>query len=78
MAGLLKHASMISGFAERMESVPADELAGDVIRASGLLDELKREHTTENLIRWENVQELVSAVAEFVSNNPESGSLSLV
>jgi DNA helicase-2/ATP-dependent DNA helicase PcrA len=71
-----RFASMISGFAERMESVPADELAGDVIRASGLLDELKREHTTENLIRWENVQELVSAVAEFVSNNPESGSLS--
>ncbi|MDX1430464.1 MAG: 3'-5' exonuclease, partial [Rhodothermales bacterium] len=48
----------------------------EVIRGSGLLDELKREHTTENLVRWENVQELVNAIAEFVENNADNGSLS--
>ena len=67
---------MIEGFVDMVESTAADELAREVIRASGLLGELKREHTTENLIRWENVQELVSAIAEFVSNNPDAGSLS--
>jgi DNA helicase-2/ATP-dependent DNA helicase PcrA len=71
-----RFASMIQGFIDSAESLPADALAREVIRASGLLGELKREHTTESLIRWENVQELVSAIAEFVSNNPESGSLS--
>ena len=71
-----RFSSMINGFVELSDTLPADELAREVIRASGLLGELKREHTTENLIRWENVQELVSAIAEFVANDPDSGSLS--
>ncbi len=70
-------ADMIRDFVTLAAAKPADEVAREVIRRSGLLDELKREHTTENLIRWENVQELVNAVAEYVSTNPETGSLSV-
>ncbi len=68
--------SMIEGFVEMAETMPADELAREIVRSVGLLEEYKREHTTENLIRSENVQELVSAIAEFVASNPEAGSLS--
>ncbi len=71
-----KFTALITEFRELAATEPADEVAREVIRGSGLLDELKREHTTENLVRWENVQELVSAIAEFVETNPDTGSLS--
>ena len=49
-------------------SVPPDELARDLIQDAGLLSELRKEHTRENLQRWENVQELISALAEYVES----------
>ncbi len=70
-------AEMIRDFVALAATKRADEVAQEVVRRSGLLDELKREHTTENLVRWENVQELINAVAEFVSTNPETASLSV-
>ncbi|NNF03379.1 MAG: UvrD-helicase domain-containing protein [Rhodothermales bacterium] len=43
----------------------ADDIAKDLIRESGLLEDLRKEHTPENLVRWENVQELLNAISEF-------------
>ncbi|MCS3626847.1 DNA helicase-2/ATP-dependent DNA helicase PcrA [Salinibacter ruber] len=53
-------------------SVPADELARDLIQDAGLLSELRKEHTRENLQRWENVQELISALAEYVESTEDA------
>jgi len=51
---------------------PPDELARDLIDDAGLLSELRKEHTRENLQRWENVQELISALAEYVADDEEA------
>ena len=53
-------------------STPPDELARDLIQDAGLLSELRKEHTRENLQRWENVQELISALAEYVESTEEA------
>jgi DNA helicase-2/ATP-dependent DNA helicase PcrA len=57
------------------DDAPADELARDLVQEAGLLKELRKEHTRENLVRWENVQELISAVAEYTATS-ENATLS--
>ncbi len=64
---------LIARYAAQIESRPADELARDLIKEAGLNEELRKERTHENLVRWENVQELVSAIAEFASSSEEAG-----
>ena len=59
---------LIAKYASKASSAPADEVARELIRDAGLLSELRKEHTRENLQRWENVQELVSAVAEYTAS----------
>ena len=51
---------------------PPDELARDLIQDAELLSELRKEHTRENLQRWENVQELISALAEYVESTEDA------
>ncbi len=58
---------LIARHAAKADSLPADELARSLIKEAGLNQELRKEHTRENLVRWENVQELVSAIAEFTA-----------
>ena len=67
---------LIAKYAAKAEDAPADELARDLIQEAGLLSELRKEHTQENLVRWENVQELISAIAEYVGNANENATLS--
>jgi DNA helicase-2/ATP-dependent DNA helicase PcrA len=52
--------------------MPADELARDLIQDAGVLSDLRKEHTRENLQRWENVQELISGLAEYVANTEDA------
>jgi DNA helicase-2/ATP-dependent DNA helicase PcrA len=59
---------LIARYLTKVGAEPADDLARDLIQDAGLLSELRKEHTRENLRRWENVQELISALAEYVAN----------
>lgn len=56
---------MIGRFASKADQAPADELARDLIQASGLMQDLRDENTPQSLVRLENVHELLNAVAEF-------------
>ena len=67
---------IIAKYATKSDSVPADEIARDLVQEAGVLSDLRKENTPEGLMRWENVQELISAIAEFASTS-ENGSLSL-
>jgi DNA helicase-2/ATP-dependent DNA helicase PcrA len=60
---------LIAKHAAKSGEAPADEVARDLIQEAGLLKELRKEHTRENLVRWENVQELISAVAEYTAGS---------
>lgn len=54
----------------------AYEVASHVAKASGLMKELYEDKTVEGLSRYENVQELLNAIKEFV-DNPENEEKSL-
>lgn len=65
---------------EYMDAVQSDTPAEDIVRSlvkeTGMIEELRREQTTENLMRWENVQELLNAIAEYTAGDPEHRTLS--
>ncbi len=67
---------LIARHAARMHTVPVDELVRDLVVESGLLEELWREGTPEALARWENVQELLNAIAEYQATAGEQATLS--
>lgn len=61
--------TMIKSFQISMETKDAFETASHVAKHSGLLKELYADKTIEGVNRYENVQELLSAVQEFVNNS---------
>ncbi len=66
---------LIAKYAAKLETLPPDELAKALIQETGMLVKLREENTVESLARWENVQELLSAIAEYHTDN-EDGTLS--
>ncbi len=73
----------IEGFAELIQSFmllidkkDAYDVAAHVAKSSGILKELYEDKTVEGLTRYENVQELLNAIKEFV-DNPENEDKSL-
>lgn len=70
-----KFREMIEGYADLALTDSGADIARGILRDSGLVDELRREHSTESLVRWENVQELINAIAEFESTRSEAGGL---
>lgn len=61
--------SLIVRYTGRVNGAEVEELTRDIIQDTGLLDELRKEHTRENLRRWENVQELVNGIAEYTASS---------
>ncbi|SDL84530.1 DNA helicase-2 / ATP-dependent DNA helicase PcrA [Catalinimonas alkaloidigena] len=64
-------ANLIKSFDLAMQTKNAFEVASQVARESGLLKELYEDKTPEGISRYENVQELLNAIKEFV-DNPEN------
>ncbi|MFT4032243.1 MAG: exodeoxyribonuclease V subunit gamma [Siphonobacter sp.] len=78
-----RSASTIEGFADLIKSfkllIPAKdayEIASHIAKASGILRELYDDKTVEGLSRYENVQELLNSIKQFV-DNPENEDKSL-
>lgn len=69
-------ATMIKSFGIEMERKDAYEAANSIAKQSGLLRELYEDKTIEGLNRYENVQELLNAIKEYV-DNPENDDKSL-
>ncbi len=61
---------LVSRFASKAGTAPADELAREFIQETGLLQDLRDQNTPEALARLENVHELLNAVAEFAGGDP--------
>ncbi len=60
---------MISTFSQMVETTNAYELASRVASTSGILKELYADKTVEGVSRYENIQELLSAIKEFSEND---------
>lgn len=61
-------ATMIRSFMVEVQRKDAYEAASYITKQSGLLRELYEDKTIEGLSRYENVQELLNAIKEFVDN----------
>ena len=68
---ILQFADMIKTFRMEVERKDAFDAASEIAKGSGLLRELYEDKTIEGLSRYENVQELLNAIKEFV-DNPEN------
>jgi DNA helicase II / ATP-dependent DNA helicase PcrA len=66
----------INRFGIETQNKDAYEAAAEIAKASGLLKELYEDKTAEGLSRYENVQELLNAIKEFV-DDPEKEDKSL-
>ncbi|MBN3521657.1 UvrD-helicase domain-containing protein [Algoriphagus lutimaris] len=69
-------ATLIKAFQIDVERKDAYEAANNIAKQSGLLRELYEDKTIEGLNRYENVQELLNAIKEYV-DNPENEDKSL-
>ncbi len=61
---------LVSRFASKAGTAPADDLAREFIQETGLLQDLRDQNTPEALARLENIHELLNAVAEFDGGDP--------
>ena len=75
-SAVMQFADMIKAFKMHAEQKDAFETAAHVAKVSGLLKDLYEDKTIEGLNRYENVQELLNAIKEFV-DNPENEDKSL-
>ncbi|EKU98612.1 ATP-dependent DNA helicase, Rep family [Leptolyngbya sp. PCC 7375] len=67
-----RFATMIQGWQQRVETVPASELVQEVIEDSGYIRSLKDKGTDEDLDRIQNVNELYNAVIQFEEENEDA------
>jgi DNA helicase II / ATP-dependent DNA helicase PcrA len=68
--------NMIRRFGIEIQNKDAYEAAAEIAKASGLLRDLYEDKTVEGLSRYENVQELLNAIKEYV-DDPEKEDKSL-
>jgi DNA helicase II / ATP-dependent DNA helicase PcrA len=66
--------SFVLKYKELQQSLSPGELARSMVDDLGILKAYKEEGTPESLARWENVQEALSAISEYMAQN-ENGTL---
>ncbi|MEX1275799.1 MAG: UvrD-helicase domain-containing protein [Bacteroidota bacterium] len=70
-----KSITQFGTFIEKYISLKAkmsiSELARSMVDDLGILQSFKEERTTDSMARWENVQELLSAISEFSEEHPD-------
>ena len=66
--------NMIDDFTSRLSSLNAFDLALEVASVTGILKELHSSNSAEELSKYENIQELLNGIREFVSHPDRSES----
>ncbi len=64
--------ALIADHIEKMSREPAEEVARSLLKETGLIDDVRQDETQERLMRWENVQELISAIAEYTTETEDA------
>lgn len=65
--------TLITGFAERNETLSAEEIAAIVVKESGIVNTLFQDNSVEGVSKQENLQELLKGIAEFCEIRREEG-----
>lgn len=72
-AALMRFAEMIELYRNHLGDMPPAEMARTLLAESGLLESYRDEGTPEAVARWDNVQRILSHVAEYTEANPDAG-----
>lgn len=67
---LSKFAEMVDIYRNHLNDMPPAELVRTLLSESGLLESYRHEGTPEAIARWDNVQRILSHVAEYTDANP--------
>ena len=68
----LHFSHMILKYIGMKTQMSASELARSIVDEIGILRDLKKEGTPEAIVRWENIQELLSAITEYCAEKPSA------
>jgi DNA helicase-2/ATP-dependent DNA helicase PcrA len=71
---LLQFRHLIEEYSSIADSVDAYELAMRVVRGTGIMEEYRFDHTPEGLSKFENIEQLVNGIKEFVDQSNQEGS----
>lgn len=72
---LYEFATMVMSFRAELPTHDAYTLASRIANASGLMKDLYEDRTPEGVSRYENIQELLNAIKEFVEDAPVEGEI---
>lgn len=73
MTKLMLFRDIILQFVTLAQQSDAEECGKEIIKRSGIMNEIYQESTPENLSRQENLEELVNGLADFVQGRKEEG-----
>lgn len=65
--------NLIAGFVEAAFHTNAYELGKDIVRLSGIINDIYQDRSPENLSRQENIEELVNGMHDFCADREEEG-----
>lgn len=72
IAKLVKFRTLIQGFTEDIKSLDAYDAAMEIAKESGILKDLHNPESHEEQTKYENVEELLNGIKEFVDDNNDS------
>lgn len=70
---LMDFAQMIESFAEAAQTQSAYDFADQVLKVSGVMRDAQTDKTQEGIARYENLQEMLTSIHEFVENRDKQG-----
>ncbi|MGM0406874.1 MAG: ATP-dependent helicase [Bacteroidota bacterium] len=68
---IIKFRNLITGFTESIQSLDAYEAAMEIAKDSGILKQLFNPQSHEEQTKYENVEELLNGIKEFVDDNED-------
>lgn len=77
LSKLEKFREMIDEFMGKHYKMNAYELGSDIIRKSGIMNEICQDNTPENMSRKENIEELLNGMHDFCSERMEEGNTNI-
>jgi len=64
--------ALISGYRDNLQTMEAFDLAYSIAESSGIMKDLHYHNSPENLSKWENLQEILNGIKEFVESQEEA------
>ena len=60
--------ALIKGYRDNLQTMEAFDLAYSIAESSGIMKDLHYQNSPENLSKWENLQEILNGIKEFVES----------